>query len=54
MGSTGHGDTILDMYEVSYDGLTAPISLYIDMYVFEEPFAPVGFTCTGPFPLQAP
>ena len=54
LGSTGHGGTNLDMYEVSYNGLADPILLYIDMYVFEEPSAPVGFTCAGPFPLQSP
>lgn len=54
LGSTGYGDTILDIYEVSYDGPAEPILLYIDMYVFEELFAPVGFTCAGPFPLQSP
>lgn len=54
VGSTGYGDTILDIYEINYSGLAEPIVLYIDMYVFEELFAPVGFTCAGPFPLQAP
>jgi hypothetical protein len=54
LGSMGHGDTILDIYEIRYDGLADPIELYIDMYTFEEPLAPVGFTCAGPFPLQAP
>jgi hypothetical protein len=54
LGSTGYGDTILDIYEVSYDGLAEPILLYTDMYVFEDLFSPVGFTCAGPFPLQSP
>jgi hypothetical protein len=54
MGSMNYGDTILDIYEVSYAGLAEPIVLYIDMYTYREPQAPVGFTCAGPFPLQAP
>lgn len=52
LGSTSTTDVILDIYEVSYAGLE-PIHLYIDMYNYEAPQAPVGFTCAGPF-LEAP
>jgi len=39
--------TILDLYEVTYDGLEKPISLYLDAYHFWEQRAPMGFTCAG-------
>jgi hypothetical protein len=40
-------DVILDAYVIS--GLDQPVTLYIDIYSFEELQAPVGFTCLGPF-----
>jgi hypothetical protein len=44
--------TILDVYIVTGSGINE--TLYIDMYNFEEPQAPVGFTCKGAFPLTTP
>jgi len=34
---------VLDMYEVTYDGLQKPVTLYLDMYHREDPRAPAGF-----------
>jgi hypothetical protein len=54
-GSTSVGDDILDIYIIEYEGLTTPITLYIDMYNWEGvPLAPLDFTCAGPVPLEAP
>jgi len=38
------GSGLLDKYEITYDGLASPITLYINMYDYEEPMIPVGFT----------
>jgi hypothetical protein len=54
VGSRTIGDITIDMYRLSYDGLAEPITLYIDMYNYSSPAAPVGFTCSSPFPLTAP
>lgn len=35
---------VLDMYEVFYRGLEAPIKLYINEYDYENPVCPKGFT----------
>lgn len=51
-GSIPSGDVILDIYGVTVAGKT--LTLYIDMYGFTEPQAPVGFTCVGAFPLSEP
>jgi hypothetical protein len=53
-GSVDGIETILDVYKITYEGLDAPITLYLDEYAFETLFAPVGFTCSGPFPIQEP
>ncbi|QRN95048.1 hypothetical protein JRI60_39100 [Archangium violaceum] len=37
------GGGLLDMYEVTYEGLEKPVTLYLDMYRREEPRAPAGF-----------
>jgi hypothetical protein len=37
------GGGLLDMYEVTYDGLEKPVTLYLDMYRREDPRAPAGF-----------
>jgi hypothetical protein len=37
------GGGLLDMYEVTYDGLETPVTLYLDMYRREDPRAPTGF-----------
>jgi hypothetical protein len=37
------GGGLLDMYEVTYEGLEKPVTLYLDMYRRQEPRAPAGF-----------
>jgi len=54
IGSVPFGDTILDSYEVTYEGAPQPAILYVDQYAFETLYAPVGFTCKIAFPLSAP
>ena len=44
--------TILDLYEVTYDGLEKPISVFLDVYHYWEPRAPIGFACGQPMQLQ--
>jgi hypothetical protein len=34
---------LLDMYQVTYDGLEKPVTLYLDMYRHEDPRVPAGF-----------
>ena len=46
-GSLMAGDVILDAYSIF--GLPNDVTLYVDMYTFEELQAPVGLTCNGPF-----
>lgn len=41
---------ILDVYTIS--GLKTSVDLYIDMYTWAEPMAPVGFICASAFPLR--
>jgi hypothetical protein len=52
-GSTMAGDVILDIYYVTGPGGIEAV-LYLDVYNFSEPQAPIGFTCDGAFPLSAP
>lgn len=52
LGSLPSGNTILDIYEIT--GLPQSVSLYVDQYSYETLQAPLGFTCTAPFPLSAP
>ncbi len=47
-------DQIVDPYEISYAGLSEPLTLYFDLYTYEAPMAPAGFTCEAAFPLQQP
>ncbi|MFD2095121.1 hypothetical protein ACFSJ3_03930 [Corallincola platygyrae] len=42
--SLAFGGGLLDVYELSYEGLAEPIHLYVNLYYFEKPMAPVGFT----------
>ncbi len=35
----------VDMYEISYDGQAAPVTLFLDIYHLDEPRAPQGFQC---------
>lgn len=49
------GRTILDEYEVSYQGLAQPASIFLDAYHFDDALvAPKGFVCAVPFGLAAP
>lgn len=38
------GGGLLDMYELTYDGLTKSVTIYINFYDPGSPLAPVGFT----------
>lgn len=38
------GKGLLDIYEIAYEGLEKPISIYINMYDYDPPKAPTGFT----------
>ncbi len=38
------GGGLLDAYEVKYDGLKQPIILYLNLYDYEKPKIPIGFT----------
>lgn len=49
-GFNGRG--LLDVYEVTYDGLDAPVRLYLDMYEEEEVRAPAGFRLEGAAPSE--
>ncbi len=41
----GHGGIgFLDMFKITYKGLKEPIILHLDMYNYEEPEAPYGFS----------
>ena len=47
LGSENYGDTILDTYQVTYNGVS--VVLYLDMYQLEPFRVPIGFTCAwGP------
>lgn len=46
--------TILDIYEITYEGLEKPVTLYLDAYHFNPPRAPRGFSCAAAFNLGAP
>lgn len=50
-GSMPSGDTILDVYRVTGDGLD--VTLYLDEYTYSPLQAPVGFTCVSEF-ISAP
>ncbi|NWF64644.1 MAG: hypothetical protein HXY38_10095 [Chloroflexi bacterium] len=52
MGSIPSGDTILDQYRITGQGVDA--TLYLDEYNYAPLQAPIGFTCIGEFPLSAP
>ena len=54
IGSHDYGDTILDVYQITYSGLSTLITLYIDEYSWGTLFAPVGFTCSGAFSITGP
>lgn len=48
-----NGD-ILDVYQVSIPGQSSPVTLFLDMYRFEELKAPMNFSCSASFPIGAP
>ncbi len=45
---------IVDPYLVEYDGISEPVTLYLDLYTYATLLVPVGFTCEAPFPIQPP
>jgi hypothetical protein len=47
-GFMGRG--LLDVYEVTYDGLAEPVQLYLSLYDYERPRAPAGFIFMGRSP----
>jgi hypothetical protein len=46
--------TILDLYELTYDGVDKPLRLYFDEYHFDELLAPMGLVCAASFDLAPP
>ena len=53
-GSLPVDDTILDEYQITYDGQPKPILLYVDQYHWRELLAPAGLRCRRPFRLERP
>lgn len=52
---TRDGQTILDVYEVAYDGAERPVTIYLDAYHFDDALrAPKGFTCGTAIALAPP
>lgn len=37
------GGGLLDKYELTYDGITKPLIIYVNLYKFVKPMAPQGF-----------
>jgi hypothetical protein len=54
LGSEPYGETILDLYRLTYPGQDEPALLYLDEYTFETLQAPAGFKCPQPFDLPFP
>jgi hypothetical protein len=50
----GPDGTFLDAYEVTYEGLDAPVTLYLDWYHYNPQMAPRGFICGQPIGLGVP
>ncbi|GEM_PF-1269936 len=48
-GTVEYEDRILDSYSLDYLGLGAPLTIYFDVYSFDQPRAPAGFICQGDF-----
>ena len=46
--------TILDGYELTYEGLEKPVTLFLDWYHYNPQMAPRGFTCGQPIGLGIP
>ncbi|HWQ46916.1 MAG TPA: hypothetical protein VN376_08620 [Longilinea sp.] len=47
--SLPYGDTILDVFTITFPGAPGQLIIYIDEYSYAEPQAPVGFTCGSTF-----
>jgi hypothetical protein len=47
-------ETVIDLYQVTYDGLDQPMTLYLDMYHFTELKAPAGLVCGATIDLGLP
>ena len=47
-------ETVIDRYQVTYDGLDQPMTLYLDMYHFTELKAPAGLVCGATIDLGLP
>jgi hypothetical protein len=45
---------IVDPYRIEYAKIPDPVTLYFDMYNFESPLAPMGFSCEAAFPISEP
>ena len=43
-GVLGEGNALVDIYEVTYEGLKKPILVYISFYDYEKLYIPKGFT----------
>lgn len=37
------GGGLLDMYQLSYEGIEQPVVVYVNLYKYEQPKAPIGF-----------
>jgi hypothetical protein len=37
------GGGLLDMYELTYNGISQPMVIYVNLYKFVKPMAPIGF-----------
>lgn len=48
-GTVEHNGQTLDSYSLDYLGLGDPLTIYFDIYSFEQPQAPAGFTCLKDF-----
>jgi hypothetical protein len=48
-GTVEHDGRTLDSYSLDYLGLGAPLTIYFDVYSFDQPRAPSGFLCQGDF-----
>lgn len=48
------GETLIDRYEITYDGLDTPVILFLDWYRYTALTAPRGFVCGQPFNLGLP
>jgi hypothetical protein len=50
----GPDGTLIDPYELTYDGLERPVTIYLDWYHYNPQRAPQGFICGQPFNLGPP